>query len=329
MRKLPIIIIVLIFISGCQKENKISKDYFLFGTSINITIYLQDKKKGEKILEEAFDEMERIDKMYNSHNNESEIKKINKGSGDFVKVSSEIIELLRNAKKMSEITQGRYDITISPLLKLWGFDKSITTLPSNQDIQGELVKVDYSKIQITGTSVKIDRGQEIDTGSFLKGYAIYKAREILVKNGVKSGIISAVSSIATINQKPNGEKWKIGLQNPINLQKIIGILEIKDMSIGVSGDYQNYVEIEGEKYHHIFDATTGYPVKNIRMLVVLAEDTYKADLYSTALFTLGAKGAIDYIEKLAGIEAIAVDKDMKIHMTKGAKYYFKEVDRYE
>ncbi|MGL6170158.1 MAG: FAD:protein FMN transferase, partial [Fusobacteriaceae bacterium] len=156
---------------------------------------------------------------------------------------------------------------------------------------------------------------EIDTGAFLKGYAVEKAKEKMVDKGLKSGFVSSISSIATIGIKPDGTPWRVGIQDPENPEKILGIIDLNDESMGVSGDYQTYVEIAGKRYHHILDKDTGFPVQDKKMVVVVNKNGLMADLLSTALFLMKPKEILEYTNKDKNIKIIMVLSDNSLLKT--------------
>lgn len=327
MKKYLIIIFVIIsciFIS-CNKNKyeKIVQEKFLFGTYFKITVYSKNKKNAEKALKEAFEEIERIDKAYNIHIKDSFFYNLNEKNINKTKLNDELIYIFKEIDKAYTMTNGKYDITIRPLIELWQNEAGEKNkLPSDLEMKENLSKIDYSKIKINeNNELEMEVGQKIDTGSFLKGYAIKKAKEKLVKNGIENALITAVSSIDTINGKNEKENWRIALQNPENPEKITKILKLNNKAVGVSGDYQNYYEIEGKKYHHIIDKYTGYPIENIKMIVVVADDSFIADIYSTALFTVSVEKALEIAEKNKEIEIMIIDKNMKIITSKNFEKY--------
>lgn len=159
-------------------------------------------------------------------------------------------------------------------------------------------------------------GIEIDTGSFLKGYAVEKAKEVMREAGITSAFISSISSIETINSKPGKKPWRIGIENPVNTQELLGIIELNNKGMGVSGDYQTYVEIDGKKYHHIIDKTTGYPVTDKKMVVVISDNAFFSDMYSTAFFMMPIDEVLSFA-KDKDLEVFIVDKDMQTFKSGG------------
>lgn len=316
LKKFLLVTATALIVLGCgKKEEKIVQDErFLFGTLIKVVVYDENEKAAKEALEKAFEEIKRIDNAYNSKDANSQIFVLNNSENKEITVDDEGRYLFEKVAYIHNLSKGKYDITISPLMNVWGFGElEKATIPTEKEINEALTKVDFSKVQIDGNKIKIaDSAIEVDTGSFLKGYAIQKAKELLEKNEIKRAFITAVSSIDTIGTKPGNNPWKIGLQNPENPQEMLGVIELNSQSMGVSGDYQTYVEIDGKKYHHILDKETGYPVADKKMVAVICNDSFMADMYSTAFYSMETEEVIKYAESREGLEVLIVDSDGNI-----------------
>lgn len=323
---LAIIILPIIFLACGKKEDKIQKiqeDKFLFGTYINITVYDKDEKLAKKAIESAFKEIERLDNKYNSKVNGSLIDNLNKGKVKYIELDDEGIYIFRTIKDIYTLSSGTYDITVGPLLDVWNFgDKERTTLPTKEELEKAMKRVDFSKVILDGNKMYYDLdGLEIDTGSFLKGYAVESAKKKMVAMGIKSAFISSISSIQTINTKPSNKPWRIGIENPQNPKDLLGIVELDNEGMGVSGDYQTYIEIGGKRYHHILDKNTGYPVNGKKMVVVISNNAFLCDVYSTAFFTMPVDKILDFAEK-NNLEVLIVDNNMNIIRSEGLKFEY-------
>ena len=323
-----IFLLLSMFLISCSRKiEKIEESKFLFGTYIKIIVYSNNKEKAIQSIEKAFNEIQRIDEKYNSKSEGSLIYNLNNSDNKTVKLDEEGIKIFEGVKKAYELSEHKYDITIAPLLELWGFtDETIELsdlkLPTKEEIDFTKTFVDFDKVKISndGTLTIESPVKEIDTGSFLKGYAISKAREILKDDGIKSAFITSISSIEVIGTKPENKLWKIGLQNPENPSEMVGIVSLKDRAMGVSGDYQTYVEIDGKMYHHILDKDTGYPVEDKKMVVVLCDNAFDADLLSTTFFLMPIDKVISYVDSRKDLDVLIVDKDMNIIASKNFKY---------
>ncbi|UUV19165.1 FAD:protein FMN transferase [Fusobacteria bacterium ZRK30] len=325
MKKILLIFILLLLI-GCGKKEKkkIVERKFAFGTMIDMVVYSENSAQAKKAIELAFEEIERIDDKFNTHKEDSVIYKMNHNPGKFFELDSEGLYLFSGVKQTYDLSKTKYDITITPLMKVWGFfdESDRVKIPKKDQLEKAIRMVDYKNLEVTGNKIRLKTSKnEIDTGSFLKGYAIHRAKIILAENGVEHAFISAISSIETLNKKPEGESWKVGLQNPEDPSKVYHIIGVDDKSMGVSGDYQIYVEIDGKKYHHLLDRKTGYPVRDRKMVVVIGEDGFFADMYSTAFFSMPMEDVMDYVNNKDDLEVMIVKADMSEVYSDGFKKY--------
>jgi putative thiamine biosynthesis lipoprotein apbE len=326
-----------------EKEYKV-QTRFLFHT--NIKIKIPDSFEN-KVFDELFEILEDVNKNYNSYSKNSYIDKINKNNGKFVQVNEETVNLLKKVIHFSEIMNGEYDITIMPLIKLWGFYKENSDkIPENLEIKKIKKLVDYKKIIIDkkNLKVKIDKNQEIITGSFIKAYAIDKAIQKMKELKIDDAIINAGgSSIAAING------WGIIVENPepekkllknddgkilkITKEKYEGNdeyndlfeIEIKDLTYSTSNQINTFLEIDGEKYGHIISSKTGFPAKN-KQIGIITENAFFGDMISTGLYNQTPKNFHEIIKKLSReikIEGYLIDENGEIHYTDGFLEYVK------
>ncbi len=322
-RNIFLLFLLFLLLLGCEKKIKrVDSEQFAFGTFFKISVFGFDEKTSKNQIEDAFKEIERIDSKFNSKVKGSLVDNLNNLKTE--KFDDEGLYLLNEVKEAYNLSNHKYDITMEPLMNVWGFSEEIeprTTLPSKEELNEAMSNVDFSKIRIEGNKVFIDKEEiKIDTGSFLKGYAVKKAGEKLRAAGVKNGIRTAISSIEAIGTKGDGKSWKIGIQNPNNPSEILGIVELNNQSMGVSGDYQTYVEINGKKYHHIIDKETGYPVNDKKMVVVVNNDSLEADLYSTTFFLMPIEKVLKQANETEGLDVLIVDKNDKIYTSKNLKF---------
>lgn len=325
-KRIFLLFISVIFLLGCNKEvKKFESEKFLFGTYIRMTVYDSDEKLAKESMEKAFDEIARIDQKFNSKVSESIIGKLNSLENKSVKLDDEGKYLFNELNKIYEFSNKKYDITIEPLLKTWGFGEiEKLSLPTEEEIKKAQEVIDFSKVKLDGDNLIIEGPvKSIDTGSFLKGYAVQKAKEKLKEAGIKSAFITSISSIDVIGTKPEEKPWRIGVQNPQAPDKILGVIELNNESMGVSGDYQTYVEIDGKRYHHILDKTTGYPITDKKMVLVICDNAFIADMYSTAFFTMPIEKIISYAEKDQKMKVLVVDKEMRIFKSKNLEFFEK------
>jgi len=326
--KKNLFIFVLLLLVGCKKieKEKIVERKFAFGTMIDMVVYSNNSVQAKKAMDLAFEEIERIDNKFNTHKKNSLIYRLNNNPGTFFKLDREGIYLFSGVQKTYNLSKTKYDITITPLMKIWGFldkyDSKKLEIPQESELKKAILMVDYNNLEIIGDKIRLKTSKnKIDTGSFLKGYAIHRAKIILAKNGIEHAFISTISSIETLNTKPEDEYWKVGLQNPEDPSKVYHIIGIENKSIGVSGDYQIYVEIKGKKYHHLLDKETGYPVRDRKMVIVICKNGFFADMYSTAFFSMPIEDVMNYVNSRGDIEVMVVKADMSEVYSNGFKKY--------
>lgn len=326
MKKIIGLILVVMVFTSCNKNEvkKMEHEEFIFGTMLRFVIYTEDEKSVEKTLEEAITEMKRIDKKYNSKVKNSIVDRLN-NSDKKVEVDKETFDIFKEVLEISEISEGDFDMTIEPIVELWNFgDLSSKKIPKEDEIREKLKRVNYKEISLEENFLIIGENQRIDTGAFIKGYAIKRAKEVFEKNGINNAFISAISSIETIGDKGQGKKWRIGIQNPQNPREVLRVAELDGQAMGVSGDYQTYIEIEGEKYHHLLSPHNGYPFKENKMIVVIGNDSFETDLLSTALFGKKKDEIFEIIDDFEGVEVLIVDKNNNIFMSAKMNQYIKE-----
>ena len=322
MKKIIVLMLCMFLFTACGEKNsspekKITESRFLFGTYIQMIVYSENEKEAHEAVNAAFDRIGEIDSKYNSKTRGSVIYNLNNSEKKEAVLDEEGVMLFQEVGRVYKLSHGKYDITISPLLETWGFySDGRENIPSREELDKALKQIDFSKVELKNNIIKINEPiKEIDTGSFLKGYAVEEAKKVLAEKGIKNAFVSSVSSISTIGGKPDGTSWKIGIQNPDVSNEILGVAEVEGRALGISGDYQIYVEINGKKYHHIMDKETGYPIDNRKLVVVVCDSAFLADMYSTAFFSMTAEEIFDFAEK-ENIEVMIVDNSNKVKMTK-------------
>ena len=314
---------------------------FLFHSDIKIKI---PEIYDDSIFDKLFGILEDIDEKYNSYSENSYIDKINKNSGHFVKVNDETIKILSKIIHLSKIIGGEYDITIMPLIRLWGFYKQNPILPSLDKIKKVKRLVDYKKIIIDKkrNRVKIEKNQEIITGSFIKAYAIEKIVEEMKKIGIKDAIVNAGgSSIIAINE------WGIITENPEEEREILrnekGMpikitqnqyagndeyndlfeIKIKNKTFSTSNQKNTYILINNEKYGHIISPKTGFPSQN-KQVGIITKSAFFGDIISTGMYNQTPEKFYKIMGKLSEemeISGFLIDKDGEIFYFNMEKYF--------
>ena len=323
--------LLLTFLCACtsHKERIYRKSKILMDTLVAITVVSDSKNRADKAIDTAFSEIERLEKLSNFFSSESEVSRINKNAGiSGVRVSPDILDVLNKAIMVSEKTEGAFDVTIGPVITLYDFYKKIK--PEENAVKKNLSLVNYRELIIDrnkSTAFLRKKGMLIDLGGILKGYAADKAVEALKRKGINSGLVSVAGDIKAFGLKPDGKPWKIGIRNPRAKGKeddIMATVELKDMAISTSGDYERCFILDGKRYHHILSPKTGYPAEGCQSVSVITKDGIFTDAFATGVFVLGPEKGIKVLGKM-GFDGIIVDSQGKVHTTPNirGKFEFK------
>lgn len=314
VRILSLLFVFLLTFTGCKIKNQtpISKTGFYFDTVIEITLY---DTNDYSLIDECFSLCNDLEQTVSRTIKSSDVYKLNHALGAPTSVSDTTLELVKKGIEYSELSNGKFDITIAPLSELWDFKNNTGSIPNPDDISEALSHVDYKNILIEDNKITLtDPASAIDLGGIAKGYMADKLKEYLVSKDVKSALINLGGNILTVGTKPNGESFHLGIQKPFDKQgSTITSVDVTDSSVVSSGVYERYFEVDNEIFHHILDTDTGYPCKNNLLgVTILSEKSVDGDALSTVCFTLGIQEATLLIEKLEDIDAIFITQDYQI-----------------
>lgn len=320
-----LVLIICVPLCGCAEKNikEYSETVFAMDTVMDLKVYAQN----DQVLSDAETEIRRIEKLLDRGNYRSDIYKINKYKS--AEISDETAYVINCALEISERTGGAFDITISPVMDLWGFYNSEFNVPQSEQIKQALECVGYDKVDLDGNSISIPDGTAIDLGGAGKGYTSDRIAELLKSENVNSGIISLGGNVQAIGRKPDGSLWTVGIADPLDKSGYIGTLKVIDKAVITSGSYQRYFEYDGKIYHHIIDPETGVSAESgLLSVTVISESGIKADCLSTALFVLGLDKSIELWKNSSDFEAVFVDDDGVIYVTKGINSSFESDNDY-
>ncbi len=313
MRLLKILFLSLalsIFI-GCENKRIIKESRILMDTFAEIKCV---STRGEdEAIDSAFKEMERIERVFSKFKEDSEVSKINNIAGrQIVKVENEVFKLIEDSIRYSEMSDGSFDITIAPLMEVWGFVKKEARLPKDSELKEVLPLVNYKNIQLDRENKSIGFRQsavKIDLGGIAKGYAVDRAKEVLKQNGINSALINLGGNIYAFGNPPGRDFWRIGIQHPKERDRIFLTLKLKDKGVSTSGNYERFFELNGKRYCHIINPKTGMPVEWVLSVTVIADTAEEADALSTAIFVMGWEKGFEMIDRLKGISAMVILED--------------------
>ena len=321
---LIILIIGIFFTHGCADVRKpYSETRFMMGTLVDVVVYHDGDTAGGAV-QQAFHRMSEVEQAAHIKGQDSPLIQLREGRG--VTLSGDVALIMQTAMAVSIATSGAFDPTLGQIVDLWGLGTDQPRLPDPDEIHQALKEAGYRRVPRTGCC---EEGQAVwlDLGGVAKGFAVDEAVRVLRNAGVVAGIVNAGGDLRSFGYKPGKRLWKIGIQDPDDPQELAGILEVGEVSVATSGDYQRYFEFEGTRYHHILDPSTGYPARSgIRSATVLARDCALADALATAAFVMGSKAGLNLLEGWEDVEGILISEDGDYHMTSGIgkKYRFEK-----
>ena len=286
---------------------------------ISLAEKVKDKNKLQKEIER---ELERINNIFSTYIKTSQISKFNQNlTTEEIELSPELAEVIQKALELSQKSNGAYDITVMPLVNLWGFGyKKIEKKPSEEEIKAALEKVGYKKLVLNGNKIKkLNPNLEIDLSSIAKGYGVDKLGDLLEKNNYKNYLINIGGELISSGSKFNNS-WNIGIEVPDESSAVQEKLSIKNrkLALATSGNYRNYLDFEGERVAHTIDPKTGLSKKSKLLSVsILADNCMEADALATALMVL-AEDAPNFAEKfnIPALLIFAEGENFKLVKTK-------------
>lgn len=292
-------------------------------TLVSITAVSGSEDRAGKAIDEAYRELDRLGRLLNFYAEDSELSAINRNAGiKPVQVSADTLEIIRTAVYAAEQTEGGFDVTVGPLVRLWDFQKKTIPTVGMIDKVRELIGYQHIVVDTAASTVYLDKkGVQIDLGGIIKGYAADKAAEVLMKNGIDSGIVAVAGDIRLFGSQPDGRPWHVGIQNPRQRDEndeLLATVFLDAGGLSTSGDYQRYFIDKGVRYHHLLNPQTGYPQSLCRSVTIVAPNATLTDSLATGIFILGPEKGLAVLEKLK-MGGIIVDKDGRIRMTEGLK----------
>lgn len=293
----------------------------LMGNRFEISVVTEDEQWANERIDESAEEIKRIERLLTTFNESSQTNLINRNAGiKPVRVDKEVFDLIKRAQKISEITQGAFDITYGSVDKrLWNFDKTMTSLPDPETAKKLVRLINYKNVILDEKNTTVflkEKGMRIGFGGIGKGYAAEMAKQLLKQKGVQSGIVNASGDLTAWGHQPNGKLWTIGIADPNTAQQAFSYLDITNTSIATSGNYEKFVMINGKKYSHTIDPKTGLPVRGIKSVTIISPNAEIADAMATPVMIMGVKVGLDLINQVKGLACIIIDDNDTIHTSK-------------
>ncbi|WP_408955854.1 FAD:protein FMN transferase [Natroniella sp. ANB-PHB2] len=326
-KKLLVGLIIVLFVVGCttlEEEIQSARDTtYMMGTAIQGQVYAP---QAEELLAEGFAVIDKVEGKVSKNIEGSEIDKVNQAAGkEAVQVSEITFEIVAAAKEYAELSGGKFDPTIGPVVELWGINTEQEMVPERKEIEEQLKLVDYNQIELDHEEQTVflkQKGMILDVGGIAKGYAANEAVDLFEARAAEGAYVNMGGGVTATGTKPDGDLWRVGIRDPRpdDDGEILGIVELTDLTIDTSGDYERFFFEDGVRYHHIMDTETGYPAESDVMgATVITTDPTEADVLATIIYLLGSEEGLELIRGLEDVDALAITEDQKIYTTDGLK----------
>lgn len=306
-------------LAGCAPK-EISQDFYAMDTVMNITAY--GDSDAQDAVNRCVSYINELEADISRTKDSSDVSALNASAGQTVTLSEQTADVLSNALRLAQETEGQFDPTVAPLSDLWKIGTEDAAVPQQVDIDAALPAVGYQNVSLDGTKATMQAGAKLDLGGIGKGYAADHVAQILRDAGVESAHISLGGNIYVLGEKDRGVPWTVGITDPDKKEEYMATLKVSDTSVVTSGDYERYFEQDGKRYCHIFDPKTGYPAEtDLRSVTVVSPDSTMADAYTTALFVMGFDKAWEFCQQ-HDVQAVFVLDDHTVRVTDGLKDSF-------
>lgn len=290
----------------------------LMGNRFEFTVIAANEQEGNVAINNAIAEVQRIENLLTTFSDFSQTSLINAHAGlSPVKVEEEVINLIERSIRVSEITDGAFDITYGSIDKrLWNFDPDMTSLPDEATALKSVGLIDYRNVILNKEKSTVflkNNGMRIGFGGIGKGYAADKAKLVLQKLGIKSGIVNAAGDLITWGTQASGHPWTVGIADPEQTGRPFSALKISDMAIATSGSYEKFATINGKRYSHTIDPKTGLPVSGVKSVSIICPSAELADALATPVVVMGVKIGLELISQIKQVACIVIDDNDRVY----------------
>jgi FAD:protein FMN transferase len=305
MKQFVVVLFLLAFFGAAaarSEQLRLEASAEAMGSTYSLVLYGEDRARLEAASEDAFEEVRRLDRMLSNYRPESEWSQVNHHAAERpVKVSAELFRLLAACVEYSRQSEGAFDISVGPLMKVWGFYKGSGHLPRSEEVATALTRVGYGNILLDAgnRTVRFAKdGVELDPGGIGKGYAVDRMADVLRRDGVETALVSASgSSIYAMGAPPGEAGWKIRIRDPKDEAKTVTEVTLKNESMSTSGNYEKFFRAEGKIYSHIMDPRTGYPSTGMLSASVITPLTLDSEAWTKPFYINGREWAAKHKPK--------------------------------
>lgn len=302
------VVLVLLLVRPPRSRPPVQVSRLALSTVVTVKVYAEEEQ-ARLLIDRAFVEIARIDTVMSRHLVDSEVNRVTAQAwtGE-AECSPELALVLERSQRYARLSGGAFDITVGALTRLWGFP-DVVAPPAPARIDSARALVGYRELMLEGRRLRLARpGITLDLGGVAKGYAVDRAVAVLQAGGITAGLVDAGGNIRYFGVKPDGQPWRTGIQHPRQADGVL-VAEVGGVglpAVATSGDYQQYFELDGRRYHHLLDPATGYPARGTASATAWAASAMEADILSTTLFVLGPERGIALADSLESVEALVI-----------------------
>ena len=321
-------ILILAFLAGCEPDGTREQTELqrlerpMMGSLVEVLWKAGERQEDVSAGRSALDRMEDLAARMNARNPDSEVSRIVEAAGTTpVKVSQEVLEVIEQALEISRLTAGAFDVTVGALEATWGNIQwgGGGTRPAPEQIQDALSRVGYRFIRTDREqkTVYLERnGVRLDLGGIAKGYIVDQGIRCLKEAGIRHALINAGGDLRALGDR-QGSPWRIGLQDPSDPERLLGVFRVKNAAVVTSGTYERYFESPEGRFSHILDPQAGCPVAGLLSVSVVAEDAARADALATAFMVKGKEGTIALVSRLPSVQIVLIESSGAIWVSRG------------
>jgi thiamine biosynthesis lipoprotein len=294
------------------------REQAIMGTAVTVQLWADDRPQGAAAMAAVMAEMQRIERTYSPHRDDSELSRVNAAAAQHpVRVSDEFFQLAARAQEFSRLSQGAFDITYASAGAL--YDYRAGTLPDDISLARAVQAIGWRQLQLDPLqpSLRFGRpGMRIDLGGFAKGHAVDRCITLLQRMGIRHAIVSAGGDSRLLGDR-RGRPWTIAIRDPRNADAVVALLPLQDVAVSTSGDYERCFVRDGVRHHHLLDPRTGRSPSHIRSVTVVAPDGLTAEALGKTIFVLGVERGLAIAEGVGDVDAVVIDADGRLHCTSG------------
>ncbi|OGL46080.1 MAG: hypothetical protein A2161_17365 [Candidatus Schekmanbacteria bacterium RBG_13_48_7] len=294
----------------CNSIRDFKEIRMIMGTYVEIQIWSSQIEKAREIINEAFSAVEQVDRNMSHYRPDSIISELNRQSGSSYKIHDrDTFQVIKTATEISKLSNGAFDITIGPLMKLWFSNRNQNMLPDQEAILNTIQSIGYKHYRLDNQSQTIFldlQGLQFDLSAIAKGFAVDRAIEVLKKNQITRALVNAGGDLYALDPPPGKSAWNVGLRDPFDQNNIILEIPLVNSALATSGNYENFFEVDNKRYCHIIDPRTGYPVPEIASVTVKSDSAVMTDALATTFFVMGYPEGLKMAESMTNTEIVMI-----------------------